>query len=221
MTMNKYWILLLFSLLACATNIQSEAKPTPASFETILKQASDLDPKVLKLGMKAYENARQQGMDTQGILTIIDYSKPSAERRLWVIDLLHASVPFYTYVAHGKGSGDTYSTHFSNSSQSYTSSLGVFLTGQPYYGKNGYSLRLQGLEPGINDKASQRAIVMHPAWYVSNDFVKKYGRLGRSWGCPALDQTVANEIISTIQKGSIVFAYYPEQDWLNHSKYLV
>ena len=123
-------------------------------------------------------------------------------------------------MAHGKGSGSVKSTHFSNSSRTYASSIGVFLTGSTYNGKHGFSLKLRGLEPQFNGKAFKRAIVFHQAWYVSDEFVKKHGYVGRSWGCFALSKTVSRQVIQTIKSGTVVFAYYPDQKWLHSSEFL-
>jgi hypothetical protein len=153
-------------------------------------------------------------------LTIIDYSRPSTEPRLWVLDLARERVLFTELVAHGRGSGELMATRFSNVEGSHASSLGLFVTGQTYQGQHGYSLRLHGLEPGVNDQAFDRAIVIHPAPYVDAGFAKGAGRLGLSWGCPALRPAVSKQLIDTIKSGSFVFAYYPNQDWLAQSRFL-
>lgn len=179
-----------------------------------------LDPNVLELALNAYNKLHQQGYDAQQMLTIIDYSKPSTEPRLWVIDLKHLDVLFHELVAHGKNSGLNIPTTFSNLPSSLQSSIGVFLTGNTYLGKHGYSLRLKGLEPGFNEKAAAREIVIHAADYVNAQFARIHGRLGRSWGCPAISPDVAPTIINHIKNGTVVFAYYPDKIWLSHSAYL-
>jgi hypothetical protein len=153
-------------------------------------------------------------------LTVIDYSRPSTEKRLWVFDLARRALLFEELVAHGRGSGDNVPTSFSNVAESHQSSLGLFSTGDTYVGRNGYSLRLRGLDAGFNDHAFDRAIVMHGAPYVSDDFARAQGRLGRSWGCPALRQGVARELIDTVKGRGLLFAYYPDPAWLEASKYL-
>jgi len=153
-------------------------------------------------------------------LTVIDYSKPSSEPRLWVYDLKTKQLLFEELVAHGQGSGDNLARHFSNNDESHQTSLGLFVTSDTYVGKNGYSLRLDGLDKGVNDRARDRAIVMHGAPYVSRSFVKANGRLGRSWGCPAISELVARKMIDTVKGGGLVFAYYPDAGWLKTSKYL-
>ena len=127
---------------------------------------------------------------------------------------------FYTYVAHGKGSGLTYATRFSNQPDSEASSLGVYLTGHTFYGDDGYSLRLHGLNPGFNGAAYRRDIVVHSAWYVSKAFAQKYGRMGRSWGCFALDRRVESAIVKLIRDGTVLVGYYPDPKWLNSVTYL-
>ena len=127
---------------------------------------------------------------------------------------------YNTYVAHGKNSGDNYAEQFSNSPKSQESSIGVYVTGDTYYGNDGYSMHLIGLDKGFNSNAYSRAIVMHGAWYVSQDFISRYGRLGRSWGCPALDPTIEPKIVNIIKNGTVIFAYYPEKQWLENSKFL-
>lgn len=188
--------------------------------KTIDAQAENLDPNVLKLSLIAYLKARREGLDSKQILTIIDYRKPSYFKRLWVVDVKKAKVLFNTWVAHGKNSGDIKPTSFSNQLGSLKSSLGVFLTEEPYYGNEGYSLRLMGLEHGINDNAYRRAIVFHGAWYVGYDMVRRYGQVGRSWGCPAVSESLATPLINTIKNHTLVFAYSDDSHWLNKSSFL-
>ncbi|MDD3039863.1 murein L,D-transpeptidase catalytic domain family protein [Bacteroides sp.] len=147
------------------------------------------------------------------ILTLIDFSKPSTEKRLFVFDIEKKKLLYSSVVSHGKNSGENYATSFSNQTGSYKSSLGFYLTENTYQGKNGYSLILNGLEKGINDKAKERAIVVHGAAYA-NPSVITSGRLGRSFGCPALPQTLTKPIINTIKDGSVMFIY------ANNAKYL-
>jgi hypothetical protein len=170
-----------------------------------------LSPRVLAAALDAAACARARGIAArQDLMTVIDYSLPSTAPRLWVLDLARHKVLFHELVAHGAGSGDNFATRFSNEPDSRQTSLGLFLTGGTYEGGNGYSLRLRGLEPGVNDLAAERNIVIHGAWYVSAEHASRYGRLGRSWGCPALPQEVAGTIIDTIKDGSFVFAYAAE-----------
>ncbi len=147
-------------------------------------------------------------------LTVIDYSRPSSQPRLWVVDLTTRELLYEELVAHGQGSGGPTATMFSNEPETHRTSLGLFVTDDTYVGKNGYSLRLNGLDMGINDKARERAIVMHGAPYVSESMAKKVGRIGRSWGCPAVSPQVAKKLIDTLKDGSPIFAYYPDPEWL-------
>lgn len=219
--MKKYLLLsifCLFPLLCFTTPIQ--AKEESIKQNQILKNADGLSPDVLKLGYRVYQKAYKKGLTSNKILTIVDYSKPSYERRLWVINLETNQVLFNTLVAHGMGSGRVKPYRFSNKSGTHASSLGVYLTGHTYRGKYGYALRLHGLEPQFNGKAFKRAIVMHKAWYVSDSFIKKYGYAGRTWGCFGLDEKVSRKVIQTIKDGSILFAYYPNRQWLKDSKFI-
>ncbi len=180
-----------------------------------------IDDEVFNLALGAAGCAVRSGaVADPSTLTVIDYSKPSTEKRLWVFDLRSRALLYEELVAHGRGSGDNLATAFSNDPQSHQSSLGLFETADTYSGKNGYSLRLKGLEAGFNDKALARAIVMHGAPYVSHEFAKSQGRLGRSWGCPALRAPVAHEIIDRIRGNGLVFAYYPDRKWLSSSRFL-
>ncbi len=174
---------------------------------------------VLRLALAAYGCA-PPGLFTRSVLTIIDYTLPSTVPRLWVIDLTARRVLFNELVAHGVGSGGTYAAAFSNEPGSRQSSLGLFRTGDVYEGSHGESLRLIGLEPGFNDRALEREIVVHGAPYVSRTVVARYGQLGRSWGCPALPRGVERRVIERIRDGTALFAYYPDPRWLARSRFL-
>ncbi len=152
-------------------------------------------------------------------LAFIDYSRPSTEPRLWVFDMRSNRLLYEEVVAHGRGSGENLAKVFSNVSGSHASSLGLFLTRETYQGRNGYSLRMDGLEPGVNDAAMERAIVMHGAPYVDPLAAAKQGRLGRSHGCPAVREAVARGMIDVLKDGQFVFAYYPDADWLDRSRW--
>lgn len=153
-------------------------------------------------------------------LTVIDYSLPSSQPRLWVFDLHSGQLLFKELVAHGRNSGVAEATRFSNAMGSRQSSLGLFRTADTSVGQNGYSLRLDGLEPGFNSQARARAIVMHGAKYVDPATADANGRVGRSWGCPALRQAIARQLIDTVRDGGVIFSYYPDPAWLSTSKYL-
>ncbi len=170
--------------------------------------------------MAAYHKATSRGAVKKPVLTVIDYSLPSSKQRMWVFDVNHDRLLYNTYVAHGQNSGMNIPNHFSNKASSKQTSLGTFVTSDTYMGSNGYSLNLKGLEKGFNDNAYNRRVVIHGAWYVEPDFIKKAGRAGRSWGCPSIAKTLAKPVINTIKGGSVVFAYYPDRNYLSHSNYL-
>ncbi|MFC5440251.1 murein L,D-transpeptidase catalytic domain family protein [Rhodanobacter ginsenosidimutans] len=198
----------------------SAAMPLTAT-QRLAREAPAIDPQVLSLALAAVQCARASGVGmTAKRLAVIDYSMPSLQRRLWVFDLRNHELLYREWVAHGSGSGGNLPTHFSNEDGSHASSVGLFVTGATYTGRNGYSLRMDGLEPGFNDAAMDRAIVMHGADYVNVAADKAMGRLGRSWGCPALRSAVARPIIDVMKDGQFVFAYYPEQAWLARSALL-
>lgn len=183
--------------------------------------APGLEPAVAALAESAARNAVARGLaESPRTLTVIDYSLPSTAKRLWVFDLETRDVLFHELVAHGKNTGDNLATRFSNTLDSKQTSLGLFRTANTYVGSNGYSLRLHGLDRGFNDRAFDRAIVIHGAPYVSEDFARAQGRIGRSWGCPALDDDVSREVIDTIAGGDLVFAFYPQPEFLRGSELL-
>ena len=182
--------------------------------------APSADPTVLRLAVEARQCAIDHGMPASRHLAVIDYSLPSAQQRLWIFDLSDSSLEFLEWVAHGRNSGDAVARTFSNRMGSLASSVGLFRTMDAYVGKEGYALRLDGLDPGFNDLARERAIVMHGAWYVSEELARVSGRIGLSWGCPAVRPIVARPIIDTLKDGQYLFAYYPDQRWLNSSSLL-
>lgn len=183
--------------------------------------APDADPKVLALALQARTCAMAtEGAASASRLAVIDYSRPSTETRLWVFDLKRKALLFAEHVAHGRGSGENLAQTFSNREGSHQSSLGLFRTAETYQGGNGYSMRMDGLEPGVNDAARDRLIVMHGAPYVDPLAALKQGRLGRSFGCPAVRPQVARELIDTLKQGQLLFAYYPDPEWLKGSALL-
>ncbi len=180
-----------------------------------------LTPSVFDLAIGAAGCAVRSGaVDTPETLTVIDYSLPSTEQRLWVFDLVGKKLLYEELVAHGSGSGQNLATAFSNTPDSHQTSLGLFVTDRTYVGKNGYSLRMDGLDAGFNDRARERAIVIHGAPYVDGSLAKAQGRIGRSWGCPAVRPAIARDLIDRVAGGGLVFAYYPDAKFLKGSKYL-
>lgn len=188
--------------------------------QAIHGQAPNIGTQAIATALRAYIQVERQHLTHKPLVTIVDYSVPSDKRRLAVADVRTGKVLFYTYVAHGKGSGLRYATHFSNDPGTDASSLGVFLTGDAYYGEHGYSLRLKGLDPRSNGAAYRRDIVIHGAWYVSRAFAREHGRLGRSWGCFALDPKVEAAIVRLIRGGAVLVGYYPDPSWLDSSPFL-
>lgn len=202
--------LLLMSIeAACAESLEA----------TLIKAAPDANPKVITLAVRVSQCKLAQGTTPAQRLAIIDYSRPSTAQRLWVFDLQRRTLLFQELVAHGRGSGENMATQFSNENDSKASSLGLYRTGATYIGQNGYSLRMEGLEPGFNDHAFDRAIVMHGAAYVSADLARANGRIGRSWGCPAVRPEIAQPLIDSIKDGQLLFVYYPDQHWLDASSF--
>jgi hypothetical protein len=195
--------------------------PAPDSLvRSLLNQAPGLRGEVLRLALNAAGCAAQRGLvRRRNLLTVIDYSLPSDKPRLFVFDLDDRKLLFRELVAHGKNSGGNLTRFFSNSHGSLATSIGLFVTADTYIGANGYSLRLKGLEQGVNDSAWDRAIVMHGASYVSRAAINALGRLGRSWGCPAVRREIARKLIDTVKGGSPIFAYYPDTNWLSQSAF--
>lgn len=207
-----------------ASKVPSLVLSTEAANELACSNLYDsLDLAAAGLSKEAFRYAwfgfRKAGF-TKSILAIADFSQSSRNKRLYVIDFLTQKVLLNTYVAHGRNSGQEYASKFSNVNSSYQSSLGFYKGLGTYQGKHGLSLRLQGLEKNINDQAFERAIVMHGADYVSEDFIRQTGRLGRSLGCPAVSQAEHQQLIKMLQNGAGLFLYYPDARYLNGSKIL-
>jgi len=170
--------------------------------------------------VRALRCVEKKGIRHNNILTVIDYSLPSGEKRLWVFDMAHPRLLYHTHVSHGLRTGVDQTQFFSNRNNSKASSLGVLQTAESYYGRYGLALKLHGLERHINHNAYRRFIVMHGGWYVDEEFIEKYGRSGRSWGCPALPPELTSSIIHTIKDGGLIVVYYPDEQWLAQSRYL-
>ncbi len=179
------------------------------------------DSEVFRSALYGYLNLLDAGqLENKDMLTICDFSRSSAEKRMWVIDLARRKVLYNDLVAHGQGSGMEYATKFSNQPNSHQSSLGFYVTDKPYIGGHGKSLRLRGMDNGFNSAAYDRDVVVHGADYVSKDFVASQNRLGRSWGCPAVSNRIASELIDKIEGGSCLFIYYPSQKYLQATRWL-
>jgi len=208
--------------MVLAATLALPAQAADHEFAKLLHAAAPAAaPAVLQLAARAPECARREGLEArQQRLAVIDYSRPSTEPRLWVFDVLSGRLLFQELVAHGRGTGEKLAERFSNIEGSHMSSLGLFRTAETYHGSNGYSLRLHGLEQGFNDRALARAIVMHGAPYVGAAIAAQLGRLGRSFGCPAVRPEVARPLIDTLKDGALLFAYYPDRKWLGQSRFL-
>lgn len=206
--MKKTW-LLLFVLCCCRISIGEAVVPKiDWIYYRSLYQEFGIGQTIgFPAFYKALENYYKHRDKGQDKLALIDFTKPSTEKRFCVIDLQQKQVLFETYVAHGKNSGANYATSFSNKPGSFKSSLGLFRTGETYYGKNGYSLVLEGLEEGINDNAKERAIVIHGASYADPALISAQGRLGRSLGCPALPPLISQQVINMIKEGTLLYIY--------------
>ena len=198
---------LALAALAVLSSSIALAAPSASDLSALAPRAK---PEALELALDAMTCAQAHGEGVGATrLTLIDYSLPSLTPRLWVFDLASGKLLFEEYVAHGRNSGDNFARAFSNEDSSLQTSLGLFLTRDTYQGHNGYSLRLDGLDKGLNDRALARAIVVHGAPYVDPVAGAKQGRLGRSFGCPALRTAVAAQVIDTIKGGNFVFSYFP------------
>lgn len=190
-------------------------------YDSLHLDLAGLNRTAFEYAKKGFLKLKAQGkVINDSILSIVDFSQPSSNKRLYVLDLKNYRILFNTFVAHGRNSGREWANSFSNSPRSYKSSLGFYITGEPYDGKKGYSLKLEGLESGFNDKAYGRAIVVHGANYVSQSFISTQGFIGRSEGCPAVPVTDAEPIIDCIKDGSCLFIYSPDPYYSHHSPLL-
>lgn len=206
--------------LLCSVPAVLAAPSSLALLASLSRQAPTLDKQVLTHAVAAMQCAVNNGATPARRLAVIDFSLPSSERRLWIFDLQRRRLLLQDYVAHGQKSGENLATRFSNTLGSHQSSIGLFRTAESYNGKHGYSLRMDGLEPGVNDLARERAIVIHPADYVNPAWIATQGRIGRSQGCPAVRPEVARMVVDSLKGGQFMFSWYPDQDWLQSSLYL-
>lgn len=210
----------VLSVPLLATPWMANASVTDSYFNSLARVAPGLEQNVLRHALAAMQCAVNNGAAPARRLAVIDYSQPSTERRLWLFDLEKRRLILRDFVAHGRRSGENFATEFSNTLGSYQSSLGLFRTAESYRGKHGYSLRMDGLEPGINDLARERAIVIHAADYVNPALVQSQGRIGRSLGCPAVRPEIARMVIDQLKGGQFMFAWYPDEGWMRSSAYL-
>ena len=218
----------LFSFSSNKSNSFEPTNPKPTVYDKTLKTSVDSKislvystlhsdkfalPKIESFteALKGYYSLKDKGLIKKDILTLVDFSLSSNSKRLWVINLTTGDILFHSLVAHGRNTGDEFASNFSNAAESYKSSLGFYATGEIYNGKHGMSLKLDGLEKGVNDNARARGVVMHAADYVSNSFIRNNNRLGRSQGCPAVPVELSKEIISVIKDKSCFFIYHPSR----------
>ena len=207
----------------CALSFSLPSIPSLAAvtedglYSALADSAPSLNPDVLRYALMATQCAVRNGESYPERLAVIDFSLPSSEERLWIFDLRQRNLIIRDLVAHGRNSGDLEPTRFSNVEGSYQSSIGLFRAAESYRGKHGYSLRLDGLEPGFNDQARQRAIVIHGADYVDPSWIDSYGRIGRSLGCPAVREEISDQVVDSLKGGQLVFKYYPDEEWLSRS----
>ena len=207
---------------------KSEKTANTVSSSEALYQSIAFDPEhelnyeVFSKALTGFENLKKAGLlaDDSHLLTICDFSMSSNTKRLWIIDLNDKKVLFNSLVAHGKNTGEEFATNFSNTESSRQSSLGFYITDATYRGDNGYSLKLLGMDKGFNDAAYRRAIVMHGADYVNDEFAAIHKRIGRSWGCPAIPRELTQSVINTIKGRNCLFIYYPDQNYLSSSEWL-
>ncbi len=213
---------LLHLTSAMTPAISSAVNPVIVAMYNVLSLDSlGLSREAFKEAITGYENLRKSGtVLNNAILSIVDFSLPSFKKRLFVLDMENGKLLFNTLVAHGRNSGQIYATRFSNRNRSFESSLGFYITGETYFGQNGYSLRLLGMEHGFNDNAYSRGIVIHPADYVNDEISKTYGRLGRSEGCPAIPSDIHRSVIEAIKNGSCFFVYGKDKRYAVRSKLL-
>ncbi|MES1220167.1 MAG: murein L,D-transpeptidase catalytic domain family protein [Bacteroidota bacterium] len=222
--------LFLLSLRGHATNTPS-ALPLPVKndtrfsaeklYDSLGLENYGLSKKAFQYALKGYQRLLVKGrIENTDVLTICDFSLSSRQKRLFIIDLKNGELLLNTYVAHGRKTGTEYAKYFSNKANSHQSSLGFYITRNEYYGENGLSLRLDGIEKGFNDKALRRNIVVHGSEYANDDFLNTNSYLGRSYGCPAVPQGEIETIVNTIKEGSCFFIYYPAKKYITSSKIL-
>ena len=198
------------STINTTTNSSLSVSSLKSAYDSLHLSIKGLSIQAFDYAKQGFDKLLQEGkLLNDSVISIIDFSEPSIKKRLFIIDLKNYKVLFNTLVAHGKNTGREWATSFSNQNSSFMSSPGFYITKETYEGKNGYSLKLEGMERGINDKAYERGIVIHGAEYVSDAFVNTHGYTGRSQGCPAVPVQISRSMINTIRNGSCVFIYHP------------
>lgn len=225
--MKKYFIYILFILFpiinkAGSEKLQPAGDEKPDLYSELHLSELGLSNEVFQLALTGLNKLESTGqLKIPGIVTIVDFSQSSTKKRLYVIDLLHKALLFNTYVAHGRNTGEEYAVNFSNELGTHKSSLGFYVTEYPTMGVTvGLSLIIKGVEKGFNDKAMQRAIIMHGANYATEDFITKHGRLGRSYGCPSVPPDLIKPVSETIKGGTCMFIYHPDSNYLRKSALL-
>jgi hypothetical protein len=190
-------------------------------YDSMGLRRSGLDEEAFEYAWRGYHNLLKKGLlRKKNVLSICDFSQSSSRKRMYVIDIFHKKLLYRTYVAHGQNSGSEYATSFSNEQNSFKSSLGFYLTSRTYYGRNGLSLKIEGLDTGYNDRASKRNIVLHGCSYASPVHLQNYGSLGTSLGCPAMPASMSPKIIRVVRNGSCFFIYHPTKKYLDGSSIL-
>lgn len=217
---SRRLLLAMGTVVAFSPPVMAESPTLGTLADSLARTAPTLSRKVLNKALAAMQCAASSGVEQAERLAVIDFSLPSTAKRLWIFDLQQRRLVLRDLVAHGQKSGENYATRFSNVVGSYRSSLGLFRTEESYFGRHGYSLRMDGLEPGVNDRARERAIVIHGADYVDPEWIGRQGRIGRSQGCPAVRPEVVQKVVDNLKGGQFMFAYYPDPEWLAKSTYL-
>ncbi|MCK5463934.1 MAG: murein L,D-transpeptidase catalytic domain family protein [Bacteroidales bacterium] len=216
------FVLVVFAIPGFAGNSSDNPDKTTVDAKHIYEQIGNgtMYFEAFDLAFRGWNELKDSIDLINNVISVLDFSQPSTHKRFYLINLDTRQVIYQDYVAHGKNTGNLMAEKFSNTPHSNQSSLGFYKTAETYHGKHGLSLKLDGLEIGINDMARQRAIVIHAAKYAEESFIKKYGRLGRSFGCPALPAQNYDEIIELIKGGTLLFIYFPESRYLENSSVL-
>ncbi|WP_029038339.1 murein L,D-transpeptidase catalytic domain family protein [Salinimicrobium xinjiangense] len=206
--------------------VEVKAEPTAEEkinllYEEFAAVNADMPSRVsFTYALTGYNKLETENKIENKLLTIVDFSLPSTEKRMWILNMEDQSILYHTYVSHGQNTGGNMATKFSNTPNSLQSSLGFYVTAETYYGKNGLSLFIDGMEKEFNSKARERYVVIHGADYAKEESIKRLGRLGRSYGCPAVPSEISIDLINTIKGGSALFIYHTNEDYIAKSTYL-